>query len=239
MQVMEASPMQDWEVQRAARRKEWEEWAQSFRDRFPTGYIVAQSEQNGYHDSYFSELLFIASEQRLEWVSTGTTAGGCASYSSELPKIEQAPLEVQQLFIQTVIARQKQALERHALASAIAFTQSIQHESKVIVAKNFKQKGEAFTKGSEAIVFWMGEDSYQRVPRYGIRFHDDRKAFVNYDKLILVHSWKVSDEKIAAYLEERFAVLDAINLQDAVYAAQASNIVSASLHLGRELVDAI
>ena len=202
-QTLETLEKSEYQIREEARRKDLEDWKAGFKNKYPHGYIISEHEQNGYHDSYFSETLFLADEMKIVSVSTGATAYGCPAYSSLLPWLKDAPMEIKEAYKQMRLKDREESLIKDTAVSAQAYCTSVQIESEIKLVKNVKSKGETYEKGLIGKVFWIGKDSYSDNPRYGLKFEDGRKAFVTASQsLELVPKFVPSIEKQNAYIKE-------------------------------------
>ena len=181
-----------------------EVWIKDFATRYPHGYIVSQHEQNGYHDSYFSETLYLADKNEYLTVNTGATAYGCVAYSSLLPRLNDAPQEVKQKYVDFCKASRKAQIFEQVSRSAFNFCSEIKRDSKIRLLKTKKSKGETYEKGSVATVFWIGQDKFSPLKRFGLEFEDGRKAFFTQGEWVeFLPQYMQNSEKEASFAEQK------------------------------------
>ena len=209
--------MSEYEARKEKDRIQLQEWMQSFKDKYPSGYILSQHEQNGYHDSYFSERIFIADEMRVESVSTGATAYGCPAYSTLLPWLKDAPQEVKDKYVDFFKANRKKQVAYAISLQAEDYCREVRVGSKIRLIKQKKSKGETYAKGLVGQVFWKGKDNYSQGERYGLQFEDGRKLFVTAsESLELVPTHKPSPEKQAQWVQDFTATDGVFTFEDAM-----------------------
>ncbi len=180
-----------------------EEWIQDFATKYPHGYIVSQHEQNGYHDSYFSETLYLADKNEYVTVNTGATAYGCVAYSSLLPWLKDAPQEVKQKYVDFYKANRRAEIVQQVRRSALNFCSEIKMGSKIRLRKTKKSKGETYEQDSVATVFWIGKDKFSDFKRFGLEFEDKRKAFFTQGEWVeFLPQYVPNSEKEALFVEQ-------------------------------------
>jgi hypothetical protein len=195
-------------------RVDWDaRWYQSFRERYPEGWVVAQHEQNMYHDSYFSETLFLADSGEFVSVQTGATAYG-GPHTSGLPFLRSAPEEIKTKAVVAAATRARDLLLEQLPSQVQAVIDQRSSFANLptvgaVVAVKWKTKG--YPKGSQGQVFWQGVDKFgDGGARFGIQMEDGEKIFVNWKSLVLVqHSvdyiqppqYEVDQKKIQAFAQ--------------------------------------
>jgi hypothetical protein len=144
------------------------------------GCVLAEYENNGYHDSDFFAVVWDAKEQCIKTVMFGTTRGGGSwgCHIDATPEVLALAQAVKQKAQDDYMA--KQALQIAKLAD----------KGKTVIIHGFKRGKKTSLNGLQGEIFWVGANKF--APHYekysrnvGIKIGDE-KVFVTNDKVTVV-----------------------------------------------------
>lgn len=146
------------------------------------GCVLAEYENNGYHDSDFFAVVWDVENQCVNSIQYGTTRGG-GSFGCHIdatPEIRALAESFKQKVRQDYIAKQEREIAKLA------------DKGKTVVIHGFKRGKKASLNGLQGEVFWVGVDRY--APHYdkdaqnvGIKIGDE-KVFVSNKNATVVGS---------------------------------------------------
>lgn len=186
-----------------------------FRKKYPNGVVLAQHEQNGYHDSYFSETILDLDTGEIVVEQTGATAYG-GPHDSGLPLLWRTDQAVQQKarIALALWARKHYTkwLTVGAEKAAAVFTEEAKNPpaqigDKAVMTRKVTTRGIDYPKGTAGEIVWVGVDSYSGGVRYGIMTPSGDKVYVNHKSVVIdreveVVEYVVSEQAIEAYVQK-------------------------------------